>query len=92
MQKINAQEIKINLLGGLTIALTMVSEAIAFALVAYVSRLTGLYAAFIVALITSSVLGGRPSTTGALAVVMVSLVVTHGVEYLYAGYPVKSIK
>lgn len=65
----------------------MVPEAIAFALIAHVSPLTGLYAAFIVALITS-VFGGRPGmisgATGALAVVMVALVVTHGVEYLFA--------
>lgn len=65
----------------------MVPEAIAFALVAQVSPLTGLYAAFIVALITSA-FGGRPGmisgATGALAVVMVALVVEHGVEYLFA--------
>jgi len=84
---LNPQEIKTNLLSGLTVALAMVPEAIAFALVAHVSPLTGLYAAFIVALITSA-FGGRPGmvsgATGALAVVMVSLVVTHGVEYLFA--------
>jgi SulP family sulfate permease len=50
----NIQEIRINILGGLTVALAMIPEAIAFALVAHVSPLTGLYAAFIVALITSS--------------------------------------
>jgi sulfate permease, SulP family len=84
---LNVQEIKTNLLSGLTVALAMVPEAIAFALVAHVSPLTGLYAAFIVALITSA-FGGRPGmvsgATGALAVVMVSLVVKHGVEYLFA--------
>jgi SulP family sulfate permease len=87
MKSISAQEIKINILGGLTVALAMVPEAIAFALVAHVSPLTGLYAAFIVALITSA-FGGRPGmvsgATGALAVVMVALVVTNGVEYLFA--------
>ena len=65
----------------------MVPEAIAFALVAHVSPLTGLYAAFIVGLITAA-FGGRPGmvsgATGALAVVMVALVVQHGVEYLFA--------
>jgi SulP family sulfate permease len=80
-------EIKTNLLGGLTVALAMVPEAIAFALVAHVSPITGLYAAFIVGLITSA-FGGRPGmisgATGALAVVMVALVTTHGVEYLFA--------
>ncbi len=87
MSALNIQEIKINLLSGLTVALAMVPEAIAFALVAHVSPLTGLYAAFIVALITSA-FGGRPGmisgATGALAVVMVALVVQHGVEYLFA--------
>lgn len=81
------QEIKTNLLSGLTVALAMVPEAIAFALIAHVSPLTGLYAAFLVCLITS-VMGGRPGmisgATGALAVVMVALVVQHGVEYLFA--------
>lgn len=83
----STEEIKTNVLSGLTVALAMVPEAIAFALVAHVSPLTGLYAAFIVGLITAT-FGGRPGmvsgATGALAVVMVSLVVTHGVEYLFA--------
>ncbi len=87
MSSLTPQEIKINLLSGLTVALAMVPEAIAFALVAHVSPLTGLYAAFMVALITSA-FGGRPGmisgATGALAVVMVALVVQHGVEYLFA--------
>jgi len=82
-----ASEIKTNLLSGLTVALAMVPEAIAFALIAQVSPLTGLYAAIIVCLLTS-LLGGRPGmisgATGALAVVMVGLVVNHGVEYLFA--------
>ena len=62
-------------------------EAIAFAFVAGVAPLSGLYAAFIVGLITA-VIGGRPGmisgATGALAVVMVSLVVDHGAQYLFA--------
>jgi len=84
---INFKEVKINILSGLTVALAMVPEAIAFALIAQVSPLTGLYAAFMVSLITS-VFGGRPGmisgATGALAVVMVALVVQHGIEYLFA--------
>lgn len=80
-------EIKINLLSGLTVALAMVPEAIAFALIAHVSPLTGLYAAVIVSFITSA-FGGRPGmisgAAGALAVVMVALVVQHGVQYLFA--------
>lgn len=77
-----------NLLSGMTVALAMVPEAVAFALVAQVDPLVGLYAALMIALITS-IFGGRPGmisgATGALAVVIVSLVVTHGVEYLFAA-------
>lgn len=78
---------KTEVLSGLTVALALVPEAVAFAFVANVEPLVGLYAAFIVGLITA-VFGGRPGmisgATGALAVVMVSLVMTHGVEYLFA--------
>ena len=83
----NFNEIKVNLLSGLTVALAMVPEAIAFALIAHVSPLTGLYAAVLVSFITSA-FGGRPGmisgAAGALAVVMVALVVQHGVQYLFA--------
>jgi SulP family sulfate permease len=79
--------LKLCTLSGLTVALALVPEAIAFAFVAHVHPLTGLYAAFIVGLITAA-FGGRPGmisgATGALAVVMVALVVQHGVEYLFA--------
>lgn len=78
---------KIEVLSGLTVALALVPEAIAFALIAGLSPLTGLYAAFSMGLITS-VLGGRPGmisgATGAVAVVIVSLAATHGVEYVFA--------
>ena len=74
-------------LSGLTVALALVPEAVAFAFVAQVHPLVGLYAAFIVGLITA-LIGGRPGmisgATGALAVVMVHLVASHGVEYLFA--------
>ena len=79
--------IRADVLSGLTVALALVPEAVAFAFVAGVHPLTGLYAAFMVGLITA-VIGGRPGmisgATGALAVVMVSLVAQHGVEYLFA--------
>ncbi|MEL6549262.1 MAG: SulP family inorganic anion transporter [Pseudomonadota bacterium] len=79
--------LRIEVLAGLTVALALVPEAVAFAFVAGVHPLVGLYAAFIVGLITA-LIGGRPGmisgATGALAVVMVSLVATHGVEYLFA--------
>lgn len=78
---------RIEILSGLTVALALVPEAVAFAFVAGVHPLVGLYAAFIVGLITACI-GGRPGmisgATGALAVVMVSLVAVHGVEYLFA--------
>ncbi len=80
-------QIRVETLAGLTVALALVPEAIAFAFVAGVTPLVGLYAAFIVGLITA-VFGGRPGmisgATGALAVVMVSLVADHGAEYLFA--------
>ncbi|WP_224815616.1 SulP family inorganic anion transporter [Hasllibacter sp. MH4015] len=82
-----ANRMKIEILAGLTVALALVPEAVAFAFVAGVHPLVGLYAAFIVGLITA-VIGGRPGmisgATGALAVVMVALVAEHGVEYLFA--------
>ena len=68
---------KNDILSGITVALALVPEAVAFAFVAGVDPLVGLYAAFMIGLITS-VFGGRPGmisgATGALAVVMVSLV------------------
>ncbi len=78
---------KTEVLSGLTVALALVPEAIAFAMIAGLSPLTGLYAAFTMGLVTS-VLGGRPGmisgATGAVAVVIVALAKTHGVEYIFA--------
>ena len=75
------------ILAGLTVALALVPEAVAFAFVAGVQPLAGLYAAFMVGLL-AAIFGGRPGmisgATGAMAVVMVSLVAHHGVEYLFA--------
>jgi len=80
--------VKNDVLSGLTVALALVPEAVAFAFVAGVEPLVGLYAAFMVGLITACI-GGRPGmisgATGALAVVMVTLVADHGVEYLFAS-------
>ncbi len=79
---------KTEILSGLTVALALVPEAIAFALIAGLSPLTGLYAAFVMGLVTS-ILGGRPGmisgATGAVAVVIVSLAADHGVEYVFAA-------
>ncbi len=81
-------QMKNDVLSGLTVALALVPEAVAFAFVAGVEPLVGLYAAFMVGLVTACI-GGRPGmisgATGALAVVMVSLVAQHGVEYLFAA-------
>lgn len=86
-KKLTPLQIKADVLAGLTVALALVPEAVAFAFVAHVHPLVGLYAAFIVGLITA-LIGGRPGmisgATGALAVVMVDLVIRHGVEYLFA--------
>ncbi len=83
----HAAKAKDDILSGLTVALALVPEAVAFAFVAGVHPLVGLYAAFMVGLITSLV-GGRPGmisgATGALAVVMVALVAEYGLEYLFA--------
>lgn len=79
---------KTEVLSGLTVALALVPEAVAFALIAGLSPLTGLYAAFVMGLVTS-ILGGRPGmisgATGAIAVVIVSLAQQHGVEYVFAA-------
>lgn len=84
-QKVNYKN---EILSGLTVALALIPEAIAFALIAGLHPLTGLYAAFSMGLITS-VFGGRPGmisgATGAVAVVIVSLAKTHGVEYIFAA-------
>jgi SulP family sulfate permease len=83
-QKVNY---KTEVLSGITVALALVPEAVAFALIAGLSPLTGLYAAFMMGLVTS-VLGGRPGmisgATGAVAVVVVTLAKSHGVEYVFA--------
>jgi SulP family sulfate permease len=87
-------QFRIEILAGLTVALALVPEAVAFAFVAGVPPLAGLYAAFIVGLITA-VFGGRrgmiSGATGALAVVMVHLVATHGIEYLFATVVVMGV-
>ena len=81
-------EYKNEILSGLTVALALVPEAVAFALIAGLSPLTGLYAAVVMGFVTS-VLGGRPGmisgATGAVAVVIVSLARDFGVEYVFAA-------
>lgn len=83
-QKVNYRT---EVLSGVTVALALVPEAVAFALIAGLSPLTGLYAAFMMGLVTS-IFGGRPGmisgATGAVAVVIVVLAKSHGVEYVFA--------
>lgn len=83
-QKVNY---KTEILSGLTVALALVPEAVAFALIAGLSPLTGLYAAFVMGIVTA-IFGGRPGmisgATGAVAVVIVVLAKSHGVEYVFA--------
>jgi len=82
------ESIKNDLLSGLTVALALVPEAVAFAILAHLHPLTGLYAAFTIGLI-ASIVGGRPGmisgATGAIAVVVGALVLSHGEEYLFAA-------
>ena len=86
LQNYNAKNTKNELLSGTVVAIALVPEAIAFSIIAGVSPLVGLYTAFILGLITA-LFGGKPGmisgATGSVAVVMVSLVATHGVEYLF---------
>ena len=80
--------IKNDVLSGLTVALALVPEAVAFAILAHLHPLVGLYAAFTIGLI-AAIMGGRPGmisgATGAIAVVVGALVLQHGVEYLFAA-------
>ncbi len=79
---------KTEILSGLTVALALVPEAIAFAMIAGFSPLTGLYAAFVMGFVTS-ILGGRPAmisgATGAIAVIFVSLITQLRSEILGIG-------
>lgn len=79
---------KNELLAGLTVAMTMIPESLSFAILAGLSPLTGLYAAFLMGLVTA-ILGGRPGMVsggaGATVVVLISLAAAHGVEYLFAA-------
>ena len=84
-QKVNY---KTEILAGITVAMTMMPESLSFAILAGFPPLMGLYAAFIMGLITS-VFGGRPGLisggAGAVAVVLIALMQTHGIEYVFAA-------
>ena len=83
----NERKWNLDFFSGLTVALALIPESIAFALVAHLDPLVGLYSAFFMCLLTA-IFGGRPGmisgATGAMAVVIASLVIEYGVQYLFA--------
>ncbi len=84
-QKINPKN---EILAGLTVAMTMIPESLSFAILAGFPPLMGLYAAFIMGLVTA-ILGGRPGLisggAGATVVVLIALMKSHGLEYVFAA-------
>lgn len=88
MKSLGTVNLKNEILAGLTVAMTMIPESLSFAILAGLSPLTGLYAAFLMGLVTA-VLGGRPGMVsggaGATVVVLIALAASHGVQYLFAA-------
>jgi SulP family sulfate permease len=84
-QKVNY---KTEILAGLTVAMTMMPESLSFAILAGFPPLAGLYAAFIMGLVTS-IFGGRPGLisggAGATVVVLIALMQSHGIEYVFGA-------
>ena len=80
--------VRSDLLAGLVVALALIPEAIAFSIIAGVDPKVGLYASFCIAVVIAFT-GGRPgmisAATGAMALLMVTLVKDHGLEYLFAA-------
>lgn len=78
--------VRADVLAGMTVAIALIPEAIAFSIIAGVDPMVGLYASFCIAVIIS-IFGGRPgmisAATGAMALLMVGLVAKHGIEYLF---------
>ncbi len=90
-QKINY---KTEILAGLTVAMTMMPESLSFAILAGLPPLAGLYAAFIMGLVTA-IFGGRPGLisggAGATVIVLIALMRSHGIEYVFAAVVVAGI-
>src|SRR3954468_5911441 len=84
-QKVNY---KTEILAGLTVAMTMIPESLSFAILAGFPPLTGLYAAFIMGLVTA-ILGGRPGLVsggaGATVITLIALMKSNGLEYVFAA-------
>lgn len=80
--------VRADMLAGITVALALIPEAIAFSIIAGVDPMVGLYASFCIA-VTIAFVGGRPgmisAATGAMALLMITLVKEHGIEYLFAA-------
>jgi SulP family sulfate permease len=80
--------VRMDVLAGMTVAFALIPEAIAFSIIAGLDPMVGLYASFCIAVIIA-IVGGRPgmisAATGAMALLMVTLVANHGVEYLLAA-------
>ncbi len=87
-QSLRNVNLKNEILAGLTVAMTMIPESLSFAILAGLSPLTGLYAAFLMGIVTA-VLGGRPGMVsggaGATVVVLIALASSHGVQYLFGA-------
>ena len=85
---------KTEILAGLTVAMTMMPESLSFAILAGFPPLTGLYAAFIMGLVTS-IFGGRPGLisggAGATVVVLIALMKSNGLEYVFAAVAVAGV-
>lgn len=80
--------VQVDLLAGTVVALALIPEAIAFSIIAGVDPKVGLYASFIIAVVTA-ICGGRPglisAATGSMALLMIHLVKDHGLDYLFAA-------
>jgi SulP family sulfate permease len=80
--------VRMDVLAGMTVAMALIPEAIAFSIIANVDPMVGLYASFCMAVVIS-LTGGRPgmisAATAAMALLMIGLVKEHGVEYLFAA-------
>lgn len=87
-QSLRNVNLKNEILAGLTVAMTMIPESLSFAILAGLSPLTGLYAAFLMGIVTA-VFGGRPGMVsggaGATVVVLIALASSHGVQYLFGA-------
>lgn len=91
---LNSINFKNEILAGLTVSMTMIPESLSFAILAGLSPLTGLYAAFLMGIVTAF-LGGRPGMVsggaGATVIVLIALAKAYGVQYLFAAVVVAGL-